>query len=315
MAIAEHTESSPRREYEKISADDFIYDVMNHPAFADKGRLLFPWDGDRRYDASMTMRDAPALHLWHTNMDVDVMVDGVNHMIDEINAGKQVFYDIYTEEEKENDPTKENTGLFFFRGEPGQPFAVVSAGGGFAYVGSLHEGFPLAMEINKSGYNAFVLKYRVGQGETVSSQDLKAAVEFILEHAGELEVLSDDYSLWGGSAGARISSNVSYGEGGIERPDLLHPAAVIMAYTTHPGNPAFTADDPAGFFMVGTEDWIVPVEHVRNRAAVMRAAGIDVECLVYKNIGHGYGVGTGTVAEGWMDKAIAFWEKNMTKGR
>lgn len=165
----------------------------------------------------MTMRDAPDLHLWHTNMDVGVMVDGVNHMIGEINTGKQVFYDIYTKEEKENDPTKENTGLFFFRGEPGQPFAVVSAGGGFAYVGSLHEGFPLAMEINKSGYNAFVLKYRVGQGETVSSQDLKAAVEFVLEHAGELEVSSDNYSLWGGSAGARISSNVSYGEGGIER--------------------------------------------------------------------------------------------------
>lgn len=67
--------------------------------------------------------------------------------------------------------------------------------------------------------------------------------------------------------------------------------------------------------MVGTEDWIVPVEHVRNRAAAMRTAGIDVECLVYKNIGHGYGIGTGTVAEGWMDKAITFWEKNMTEGR
>jgi dipeptidyl aminopeptidase/acylaminoacyl peptidase len=75
--------------------------------------------------------------------------------------------------------------------------------------------------------------------------------------------------------------------------------------------PAFTSDDPAGFFMVGAEDWIVPVEHVRKRAEVMRVAGIDVECLVYENIGHGYAVGIGTVAEGWMDRAIDFWEKNM----
>ena len=102
------------------------------------------------------------------------MVDGVNRMIDDRNAGFQVFYDIYTDKEKEDDPSKELTGLFFLRGEPGKPFAVICPGGGFYYVGSLHEGFPLAMELNKSGYNAFVLKYRVGQGETVASRDLIA---------------------------------------------------------------------------------------------------------------------------------------------
>ena len=25
---------------------------------------------------------------------------------------------------------------------------------------------------------------------------------------------------------------------------------------------------------------------------------------------HGFGLGTGTVAEGWIDQAIAFWEEN-----
>jgi hypothetical protein len=239
MKASSRAERTEETGYQKISPDDSIYDVMNHPAFTGHGRLLFPWDNDSRYEASMTMRDAPSLHLWHTNMDVDVMTDGVNHMIDEVNAGKQVFYDIYTEKDKADDPTKENTGLFFFRGESGAPFAVVSPGGGFVYVGSLHEGFPLAMEINKRGYNAFVLKYRVGQGETISSLDLKAAVEFILEHSEELEISPDNYSLWGGSAGARISSNVSYGEGGMERPNLLHPAAAIMAYAKYPGNPRF----------------------------------------------------------------------------
>jgi acetyl esterase/lipase len=311
MSASVVTVAANERHYPKITADDLIVDLFKHPAFEGRGRLLFPWDSDSRYNATMTLRDAGSLHLWHTNMETDEMVTGVNRMIDDINAGKKVLYDFYTKEDKAADPTKVNTGLFFFRGIPGAPFAVVSAGGGFVYVGSLHEGFPLAMEINKRGYNAFVLKYRVGQGEKISSLDLIAAVRFIEEHANELDVDPNNYSLWGGSAGARISSNVSYGEGGIARDDVLHPATVMIAYATHPGNPDFTADDPAGFFMVGTEDWIVPVKHVETRAAAMRDAGIKVECIVYKGIGHGYGVGKGTIAEGWMDKAIDFWEENM----
>lgn len=27
-----------------------------------------------------------------------------------------------------------------------------------------------------------------------------------------------------------------------------------------------------------------------------------------KGLSHGFGLGTGTVAEGWLDKAVKFWE-------
>lgn len=148
--------------YPHIEATDRIYDVIAHPAFEGRGKLLFPLDSDSRYTRNMTMKDAPALHLWHTNMNVQQMVDGVNRLIDDINSGKKVLYDFYTDQEKKTEPSQKNTGLFFLRGKPGAPFAVISPGGGFSYVGSLHEGFPLAMEINRMGYNAFVLNYRVG---------------------------------------------------------------------------------------------------------------------------------------------------------
>ena len=39
--------------------------------------------------------------------------------------------------------------LFFLRGELGAPFAVIAPGGGFAYVGSVREGFPYAVDISK----------------------------------------------------------------------------------------------------------------------------------------------------------------------
>lgn len=32
---------------------------------------------------------------------------------------------------------------------------------------------------------------------------------------------------------------------------------------------------------------------------------------VFKGLSHGFGLGEGTVAEGWIDRAISFWEDNM----
>ena len=113
--------------YKHITTNSRIYDVMAHPAFGDWGHLIFPWDGTSRYSSSMTMKAVPELHLWHTNRNVQSMVDGVNRMIDDRNAGFQVFYDIYTDKEKAADTSKKLTGLFFFRGEPGKPFAVIRA--------------------------------------------------------------------------------------------------------------------------------------------------------------------------------------------
>ena len=52
-------------------------------------------------------------------------------MIDDVHGGRPVFYDIYTEQQKAEDAAKANTGLFFFRGRPGAPFAVIAPGGGF----------------------------------------------------------------------------------------------------------------------------------------------------------------------------------------
>ena len=299
--------------YQHITLQTKIWDVIENPAFGGRGKLLFPWDEDSRYTEDMTMEDAPSLLLWHTNMDAENMVDCVNYLIDEVNGGNQILYDFYTEEEKAADPSKDATGLFFFRGEPDAPFAVVSAGGGFAYVGSLHGGFPLAMELNRHGYNAFVLKYRVGMGETPASEDLIAAVDYIRKHAEELKVSPSDYSLWGGSAGARISGNVSYADGGIKLSEKIHPAAVLMAYTTFAETATYEATDSPCFMIAGTNDWIVPKDYMPMIAEKMRDVGIDVECTILSGVQHGFGTGKGMEAEGWMEDAIEFWEKHMVE--
>src|SRR3990172_12992234 len=74
-------------------------------------------------------------------------------MIDDVSGGRTVFYRFYTEAQVREQPSRALTGLFFFRGRPGAPFAVICPGGGFAYVGSVHEGFPYAAAISDQERN------------------------------------------------------------------------------------------------------------------------------------------------------------------
>ena len=49
----------------------------------------------------------------------------------------------------------------------------------------------------------------------------------------------------------------------------------------------------------------------QTRLDGMRALGIDTEFHSHPGLSHGFGLGTGTVAEGWIDDAIAFWQKQI----
>ena len=136
---------------ESYTVDTKIQDVINDPAFGEYGRLIFPVDSG--YFSGETLGD---LRLtWYNNIDPNKTVEIVNYLKEHAEAGDIVFYDIYSEEEKIADPDKNDTGLFFFRGEPGEKFAVCNAGGGFAYVGAMQDSFPHALELFKRGYNAF----------------------------------------------------------------------------------------------------------------------------------------------------------------
>lgn len=152
-----------------------ISDVIHDPVFGDFGRLLFPVDGG--YWSGETLRQ---LRLtWYSHIDPAKTVEIVNYLHGQAAAGQTVFYPIYTAEEIATDPAKADTGLFFFRGEPGARFAICNAGGGFAYVGAMHDSFPHALELSKKGYNAFALIYR--PGAQTACEDLARAISFILK--------------------------------------------------------------------------------------------------------------------------------------
>ena len=292
-----------------LNADNTVGDIVNHPAFSGFSERLLTRDDNSSY-YNTRISNAASLMPYHQNVNPAVVVNALNYMIDEAQSGKTIFYDFYTATQKRADRAKENTGLFFFRGKPGAPFAIVSPGGGFSYVGSLHEGFPLALEISKKGYNVFVIRYRIG-GERIACEDLAAAIAYIFANARTLEVNTNNYSLWGGSAGsrmaARLSSNGTAAYGENEHPK---PATAVILYTGHTD---FTAEDPPTFTVVGERDGIANPAAMESRVNAMRAAGIDTEFHRYPKVGHGFGLGVGTTAEGWINNAVRFWEKHISR--
>ena len=233
-----------------FTADTPVEAVLQDDAFGDYGRLLFPvdtgyWSGETLGELQLT---------WYNNIDPEETVEIVNTLWQRAEVGETVFYDIYTEAEKAQDPDKADTGLFFFKGEAGAPFAVCNAGGGFAYVGAMQDSFPHALELSKRGYNAFALIYRPG----------------------------------------------AFGE-----EDLPQPAAVVLQYT---GHAEYTPEDPPTFACVGESDWIANWRTMERRLQALQDLGIPTEFHHYPGLPHGFGLGTGTVAEGWLDEAVAFWE-------
>lgn len=134
---------------------------------------------------------------YHSHIHPAEIVETLNHMAAQRARGEAVFYEIYAEADKRRDPGKRHTGIFMFKGRDNAPFAMIAPGGGFAYVGSLHEGFPIAKRVAAQGYNAFVVKYRAGAGGQAATQDMARAVAFVRENAAALKVNPNGYSVWG----------------------------------------------------------------------------------------------------------------------
>lgn len=290
-----------------FTSSSTVGEVIADDAFKGFGALLFPVD--RSVSSSMTLAEVStsSVYVWYTHIQAAKTVEIINSLKRDALDGHQIFFPIYTETEMQADASKRNTGLFFFRGTPGKEFAVMNAGGGFMYVGAMHDSFPHALEVSKKGYNCFALIYRPDD----PYNDLARALSYIHSHADELDVKADGYSLWGGSAGARMAATL--GNGDYLRQltgdnGVPQAAAVVMQYTGY--NRASSTDAPT-YANVGTNDGIASYQTMQNRLKALSAMGIPTEFHVYQGLGHGFGIGQGTVAEGWVDDAVSFWERQI----
>lgn len=294
-----------------VTSSTLIADVIGNPLLEDYGRFLFPiafnppWPGD-------TLADVAGLLTWHSFVNTGTTVDVVGDLLGRRERGEVVFHSIYTEAEKASDPTLRDTGIFVSSAQGstagGRPrVAVCSAGGGFAYVGSIHDSMPHALWLSRHGYTAFTLQYRPDLRSGCA--DLARAISFIHSRADELDVDPACYSLWGGSAGARLAAALSsYGPARFGGGDVPGPGTAVMQYA---GHSEITGTEPPTYACVGTADGIVSWRTMQARTDVIAAAGTPSEFHAYDGLPHSFGLGIGTAAEGWIEDAAAFWQKQI----
>lgn len=106
--------------YNHLTVDSYVRDLVDHPAFKGFGELLLPRDNNSAYYGA-PLQQVGSLTPYHSHVEPEIVVGALNHMIDEVNDGNRIFYDFYTGEQKQQDPRKSNTGLFYFRGKLGAP--------------------------------------------------------------------------------------------------------------------------------------------------------------------------------------------------
>ncbi len=288
-----------------FTLDTTVKEVRHHPVFQDYGYLLFPIH--QSIPDTVKLKDLARYYIWYNYMNPNKTVEIVNYLKEQAENGKQIFYPIYSKEEREKDFQKRNTGLFFFRGKENAKTAIVNAGGGFMYVGAMHDSFPHALELSKMGYNAFALIYRPGSQS--ACQDLARAIAFLFEHQKELKIDMDGYSLWGGSAGARMAAWLgSFGTAYFGEKEYPQAGAVIMEYT---GLSEVYGNEPPTYNCVGTHDGIASSYTMNHRIQRIKNNGTNTEIEIFKGLPHGFGLGEGTIAEGWIYRAADFWMQNI----
>lgn len=265
---------------------------------------------------------------------------GLNYLVETYNAGTQVTYKLYTDEEIAADKSRDHAELYYFPADrPNAKYAVVLSGNALIYSGSVRGGMSTAWELHKKGYAVFSLRYRIGweAGDNAPVEDLARAIRLITDNADQFGVRTEDYALVGYSSGGQISGIFAEKELGYGKYGVPKPGALLLAYPINNFNEAKPAynilldggtgfdhyyeynisdcvspDYPPTYFWYSENDTVLKLFNYWRQGPALKKAleknGVPYEVHVYKNAPHGTGVGAGLDSEGWLDDAAAFWE-------
>lgn len=205
---------------------------------------------------------------------------------------------------------------------------VICPGGGYQILAINLEGYEIASWLNKLGYTAFVLQYRVPNKQAGALQDVQRAIRLVRSHAKQWQLNPEKIGVMGFSAGGSLSARVStlydketYPK--VDDADLLSckPAFTLLIYpayldqgNNHSITPelAINAQTPPMFLFETADD------PYGNSALVMagalRDAKVPVELHFYADGGHGYGLRAGnSAADAWPVLAQKWLEKTVLR--
>lgn len=298
--------------YKKIDANCSFNYIMNHPGLEGLGEEVLPLGNDllRKVCGPWKLK----IMIPFLGKHEKTVVDGLNYAIEAAESGTSQFISYYDDAAKAADPAKEDTGLLFYKTAEGAPFVVVAPGGGFTMLGVASSAYPYAQPLQAAGYNVFVLEYRVGvyEGEEDklpasdrAAEDMVAAVQYILDNADALGVSGEDYLVLGSSAGGQVTARYC-AEREYETMGISAPAACIMLYPANCQRYDYTGCTVPMYITVCADDPQINVAGLDTAVEAMKAAGMTVSYNKFETGGHSFGIGVGTPAEGWMERALEF---------
>ncbi len=225
---------------------------------------------------------------------------------------------------------------------------VICPGGGYGINAFKHEGTDVAVELNKAGIAAFVLKYRLPSDRIMKDksigplQDAQQAIKVVRQRAKEWNVDPGRIGIAGFSAGGHLASTagthfqkalIDNPENTSVRPDfmiLLYPVVSFTDSIGHIGSrnnllgksPSaemirsysnelqVTRQTPPAFLVHAGDDEVVKVANSLRFYEALNKNGIPSELFVFPKGGHGFGLINPTSPDRWMDRCIDWMKSN-----
>ncbi len=204
---------------------------------------------------------------------------------------------------------------------------LIAPGGAYQGLAITHEGFEVAHWLNRLGYTAFILQYRVPDQRDGALQDAQRALRLIRANAEKWGISPQKIGILGFSAGGHLSARIStnYKSNLYPRQDSMdyisaRPNFTILIYPAyldegknHTLSPELTMDpeNTPPFFIFQTAD--DPYGHSSLvMAAELRKHKIPVELHLYPKGGHGYGLRKNTEAGRIWPELLTVWLDTIT---
>lgn len=182
----------------RITTDMTMKEIRSDPAIAGSGVSTY-CKGDADSLALRRLYENKTLLDYVGETTAQDSADGLNIVIENYEAGKQVTWQVYSPEEIAANSSLGCVQLYYFPGkEPGGKYALVVPGNGSTMTSEMEEGGSAAYQLHEQGYTVFVLRYRtwIDMGDNAPIQDLANAVKFITAHAGQFGVQPEIMRWW-----------------------------------------------------------------------------------------------------------------------
>lgn len=327
-----------------ITPETTMKEIRENPSIQGSGICTYIHVWERDCEKLSTSKDNWTLEYTVGPESVESCVAGLNYLIETYNAGTQVTYKLYTDEEIKADKSRDHAELYYFPADkPNAKYAIVLSGNALIYNGAFRGGSSTAWELHQKGYAVFSLRYRIGweAGDNAPLEDLARAIRLITDNAEKFSVQTEDYALVGYSSGGQIAGVFANEEIGYGKYAVPKPGVLLMGYpinTFYEAKPVYnilldggtgfdhyydydisdcvTTDYPPTYFWYGEDDTVLMLFNYWKQGPALQKAleknGVPHEVHVYKNTPHGIGVAAGTDADGWLNDAVAFWEAQTT---